>query len=81
MILDPFGGGSILTLDGCMKYLAQHGLPFRGEYFVEASGKDMLLRHVRNLIHSCRGRDRRAEAADLQLVLRTLLGSRPARGE
>ena len=72
VILDPFGGGEVLTQSSCMRYLAEHGLPFRSEYFVEASDTAMLLRHVRNLIHSCRGRDRAPEAADLGLVLRTL---------
>lgn len=81
VILDPFGGGSILSLDGCMNYLAQHGLPFRGEFFADATESTMLLRHVRNLIHSCRERERLAEAADLKLVLRTLTSSMSAGGK
>ena len=77
VILDPFGGGATLTQRGCMRYLAEHGLPFRGEFFTPASDTAMLLRHVTNLIHSCRGRDRAAEAADLELVLRALARRMP----
>lgn len=77
VILDPFGGGETLTQGSCMRYLAEHGLPFRDEFFVEASGTAMLLRHVTNLIHSCRGRDRAVEAADLKLVLRAFTRRKP----
>lgn len=72
VILDPFGGGATLTERGCMRYLAQHGLPFRGEFFAEAPDAAMLMRHVANLVQSCRQRDRGAEAADLELVVRVL---------
>ena len=81
VILDPFGGGATLTQRGCMRYLAEHGLPFRDEFFEPASDTVMLLRHVRNLIHSCRGRDRAAEAADLELVLRALVRRLPGESE
>lgn len=76
-ILDPFGGGAVLTEQACMAYLADHSLPYRQEFFRGATDSQMLMRHVTNLIHSCRGRERFAEAADLSLVARVL--SRSAR--
>ena len=77
VILDPFGGGATLTQRGCMRYLAEHSLPLRDEFFEPASDTAMLVRHVTNLIHSCRGRDRAAEASDLELVLRALARRMP----
>jgi regulator of sirC expression with transglutaminase-like and TPR domain len=78
LILDPFGGGATLTERGCMHYLAQHGLPYKGEFFEQAHDRAMLLRQVSNLIQSCRMRARTAEAEDLELVLRVLSGGAQA---
>lgn len=72
IIVDPFGGGAVLTETHCMRYLAQHGLPYRGEFFTDASDSAMFVRHVLNLINSCRLRGRLGEAGDLELVLRVL---------
>ncbi|HHH29806.1 MAG TPA: hypothetical protein ENK57_15880 [Polyangiaceae bacterium] len=74
-ILDPFGGGAVVSREGCLKYLAEHGLPYRREFFHGASDSSLFLRHVVNLIHSCRLRHRDREALDLELVLRALTGS------
>lgn len=72
-ILDPFGGGKLLDEAHCAGYLAAHEVPFSEEYLRDASDTQMFLRHVGNLVHSCKLRGRWSDARDLtqvQVVLR-----------
>ncbi|MDE0913742.1 MAG: transglutaminase-like domain-containing protein [Planctomycetota bacterium] len=72
-ILDPFGGGKLVDKQHCARYLAAHEVPYSDEYLRDASDTHMLLRHVSNLVHSCKLRGRWRDARDLaqvQTVLR-----------
>lgn len=71
-IVDPFGGGQILSEGQCLSYLSEHKLPYRPEWFEAASDAALFERHVCNLARSCQGRGRGGEARELNKVLAAL---------
>ncbi|MCP3916517.1 MAG: hypothetical protein GY711_13245 [bacterium] len=71
-IVDPFGHGRIVSRGACRKYLAQNGFPSRAEWYVVASDTAMFLRHILNLVKSCRSRGRGGDARQLEGVLSIL---------
>jgi hypothetical protein len=69
LILDPFGGGKLLTHRHCVARLAEQGAPYRERWFAPASDRDMLARQVHNLGHSLVHRGRTSEHRLLESVL------------
>lgn len=49
--LDPFNGGSVVSVDQCAYFLKKSGLQPVKEHFTAASGSQMLARTIRNLIN------------------------------
>ncbi len=74
VIVDPFAGGRVLNEIHCLSYLADHGFPYRSEWFQPATDTAMLRRHVLNLINSLRSRRRFADARALEVVHALLMG-------
>jgi hypothetical protein len=72
VVLDPFGRGRVVSRERAVSYLAGHGVSFRDEWFEPAPDGQLFLRHVLNLINSCKLRGRPADARELELVLRVL---------
>jgi len=72
IIVDPFNQGRILSETDCLSYLAQHGFPYRSEWFEPATATAIFRRHVLNLMNSCMTRDRQSESRALELVHRVL---------
>jgi len=75
MILDPFGGGRMLTREDCVQYLSQQKLAPRPEWMRDATDAVLFERHVRNLMHSAqlrglRGLARLSSLCALALVAR-----------
>ncbi len=71
-ILDPFGGGKLLDRHHCANYLAAHEVPYSDSYLQEATDTQMFLRHVGNLIHSCKRSGRSRDARELAHVRQVL---------
>ena len=72
LIVDPFAGGRLRTHADCVRYLAEHGMVPRPEWFRNATDDMLFARHVRNLMNSSqmRGLDRQAhELARLARLL------------
>ena len=76
-IIDPFGGGRVLTERKCLAYLASHGLPYRAEWFQPASDSILFARQLRNLMSSHRARRHFQLARALGGVLSCLENGRP----
>lgn len=72
VLVDPFRRGDELSERDCLTYLAEHGLPFRAEWFADAPDAALFARQVRNLIESYRQRALAYEVRLLGWVLRTL---------
>jgi len=68
--VDPFGGGAVLSRSQCLRYLARQRIPYQAEYFQPAPDGHMFARQIANLTQSMRVRNRRPEAAGLELVAR-----------
>jgi len=71
-LLDPFHAGTALSDRDCLQYLAQHGLPFEPRWFVDATDRALLGRHVGNLHHSYRQRGLEREVRLLECVARAI---------
>ena len=69
VLVDPVRLGARLSERDCLAYLARRGLPFRPEWFADASDAHMLERQVRNLRQGYARRDLAAEARLLDMVL------------
>jgi len=65
MLIDPFQGGRARTRMDCIRYLAQHGLVPRPEWFHDATDRQLFQRHVLNLMSSSQVRGLHREAQDL----------------
>ena len=71
-LVDPFGGGQVLSREQCDQYLLSHQIAPRERYYEDASDSIMFARHVNNLILSCRMRKRGREVRNLRLVQHVL---------
>jgi regulator of sirC expression with transglutaminase-like and TPR domain len=69
LIIDPFGGGKLMSPRQCLARLAEQGAPYRERWFAPASDRDMLARQVHNLGHSLVQRGRTSEHRLLECVL------------
>lgn len=68
-LVDPFHAGRRISERDCLGYLARNGLPFRPEWFADASDAELFERQVRNLRASYVERGLGREVAQLELVL------------
>lgn len=68
VLVDPFQAGEVLEERECLAYLAQHGLPFRSEWFADAPDRELFSRQLRNLIASYSERGLRREVRLLERV-------------
>lgn len=71
-LLDPFHAGAALSDRDCLQYLAVHKLPFEPRWFVDATDRALLERHIGNLHHSYRGRGLEREVRLLECVARAI---------
>jgi regulator of sirC expression with transglutaminase-like and TPR domain len=69
LLVDPFRKGARVQERDCLSYLARRGLPFRPQWFADASDAALIERQVRNLRGSYlqRGLGREVELLDLAL--------------
>ena len=65
MLVDPFQGGKARTRMDCIRYLAQHGLVPRPDWFHDATDRQLFQRHVLNLMSSSQMRGLQKETQDL----------------
>ncbi len=79
LIVDPFHGGKVRTRDDCVRYLAEHALLPKPQWFQEASDRALFQRHVLNLMNSLQLRGLARPAADLHR-LALVLGREATRG-
>lgn len=71
-LVDPFAGGETLTEQQCLRYLADHGLPFDPVWFRDAAPQSMFRRHLLNLRGSYSRRGLGREVRLAEEVLRAL---------
>ena len=76
LIVDPFHGGRIRTREDCLRYLADHSLAPRPEWFREASDRALFQRQALNLMNSEQMRGFSRRASDLHRI--ALVLGRPA---
>lgn len=69
LLIDPYDNGAIVTYDQCYFFLKKNNLEPRPEHFQIATNLDIVLRCIRNLIHSYERRDELKRVEDLQKLL------------
>lgn len=52
ILIDPFDGGTIVTYNQCCYFLKKNGIEPKPEHLEKADEADILIRCIRNLIHS-----------------------------
>ncbi len=65
ILIDPFQGGKVRTRADLVRYLAEHGLVARPEWFRDASDAALFQRHVLNLMSSAQTRGLERQAREL----------------
>jgi len=68
-LLDPFRQGARVSERDCLAYLARRGLPFRPQWFADASDGELVERQVRNLRSAYARQGLGVEVNQLELVL------------
>jgi len=76
LIVDPFHGGKVRTRDDCVRYLAEHSLVPRPQWFHDATDRELFQRHALNLMNSYQVRGFSRPALDLHR-LALVLGRAP----
>jgi regulator of sirC expression with transglutaminase-like and TPR domain len=66
ILVDPFHGGRVRTRGDLVRYLGEHGLVARPEWFHDASDAALFQRHVLNLMSSSQARGLRRESRELE---------------
>jgi regulator of sirC expression with transglutaminase-like and TPR domain len=74
ILLDPYGGGGIMTREGCKARLAGLNHSFREGYLKPVSDRDMLRRMLSNLVHIYHERDDQVRLARLYGFVNALQG-------
>lgn len=72
VLIDPFDGGNTISYDQCYHFLKKNGVKPRAEHFENAKPSEILLRCIRNLIHSYERKNQESRAKYLQRLLDTL---------
>jgi len=52
ILIDPFDGGTIVTYNQCCYFLKKNGIEPKPEHLEKADESEILVRCIRNLIHS-----------------------------
>jgi regulator of sirC expression with transglutaminase-like and TPR domain len=69
LLIDPYDNGAIVTYDQCYFFLKKNNLEPRPEHFQIATNLDIVLRCIRNLIHSYERSEELKRVEDLQKLL------------
>jgi regulator of sirC expression with transglutaminase-like and TPR domain len=69
LLIDPYDNGAIVTYDQCYFFLKKNNLDPRPEHFQIATNLDILLRCIRNLIHSYERKEEMERVEDLGQLL------------
>jgi len=69
ILIDPFDDGASVTYDQCYFFLKKNGIEPKPEHFQIASDLDILVRVVRNLIHSYEHVEQPDKIEDIQQLL------------
>lgn len=69
LLIDPYDDGAIVTYDQCYFFLKKNNVEPRPEHFQIATNLDIVLRTIRNLIHSYERTEQLHRVEDLQKLL------------
>lgn len=69
LLIDPYDKGAIVTYDQCYFFLKKNNIDPKPEHFQIATNLDILLRSIRNLIHSYERAEKLSRVEDLQKLL------------
>lgn len=69
ILIDPYDGGAIVTYDQCYFFLKKNNIEPKPEHFKVASDIDILIRCIRNLIHSYERNEMTLRVEDLKKLL------------
>ncbi len=71
-LVDPYDDGAVVTYDQCYFFLKKNNIEPKPEYFQMASDMDILIRVIRNLIHSYERKEQLEKVEDLKRLLSTV---------
>ncbi len=71
-LIDPYDNGAVVTYDQCYFFLKKNNIEPKPEYFQVASDMDILIRTLRNLIHSYERKEQLEKIEDLKQLLSTI---------
>lgn len=69
LLIDPYDNGAIVSYDQCYFFLKKNNITPRPEHFQIATNLDIVLRTIRNLIHSYERNEQLEQVKDLQKLL------------
>ncbi len=69
VLIDPFDGGTIVTYNQCCYFLKKNGIEPKPEHLKKAEEADILIRCIRNLIHSYAKEKDERRVKDLRKLL------------
>ena len=69
LLIDPYDNGAIVTYDQCYFFLKKNNMEPRPEHFQIATNVDIILRCIRNLIHSYERQEALTRVEDLRQLL------------
>jgi regulator of sirC expression with transglutaminase-like and TPR domain len=69
LLIDPYDDGAIVTYDQCYFFLKKNNIDPRPEHFQIATNLDIVLRCIRNLIHSYERQEEPERVEDLRKLL------------
>lgn len=69
LLIDPYDDGAIVTYDQCYFFLKKNNIEPRPEHFQIATNLDIVLRCIRNLIHSYERQEELERVEDLRKLL------------
>ena len=71
LLVDPYDKGAVVSYDQCYFFLKKNNIEPRPEHFKIASNMDIVIRCIRNLIHSYEKQDEMMKVEDLRKLLNT----------
>lgn len=69
VLIDPYDKGAIVTYDQCYFFLKKNNITPKPDHFKIASDMDLLIRCIRNLIHSYERKEQPGKVEDLKKLL------------
>ncbi|WP_018128154.1 transglutaminase-like domain-containing protein [Balneola vulgaris] len=70
-LVDPYDKGAVVSYDQCYFFLKKNNIEPRPDFFQMASDMDILIRTIRNLIHSYERQEQLHKVEDLKALLST----------